>query len=158
MRLFLVLLAVPLIEIALFVQIGGELGLFTTLAIVIGTAVGGVALIRSGGPRTMGEINSALQTETDPTAPLLRGVMRVIAGVLLIVPGFFTDLLGLIVLLPPVQTMVLARVPRQRRQPSARATRGDVIDGDFTVHEPRSDTPWREISDKPRNPPDQNRH
>ncbi|SDW12622.1 FxsA family protein [Roseicitreum antarcticum] len=163
MRLFLALLAVPLIEIALFVQVGGELGLLATLAIVIGSAIGGIALIRSGGPRTVGEINAALRTETDPTAPLLKGVMRVIAGMLLIIPGFFTDILGLIVLLPPVQAMVLARMPRPRTQGPTRPRRGDVIDGDFTVHEPRDSTPWREIPDTPPAPgPDrnggQNRH
>lgn len=158
MRLFLVLLAVPLIEIALFVQIGGELGLFATLAIVIGSAAGGVALIRSGGPRTMGDINSALRTETDPTGPLLRGVMRVFAGFLLIIPGFFTDFLGLILLLPPVQAMVLARLPRQPHQPAPGRARGDVIDGDFTVHEPRPETPWREIPGDAQDKSDQNRH
>lgn len=155
MRLFLALLAVPLVEIALFVQIGGELGLLATLAIVIGTGIGGVALIRSGGPRTMTEINAALRTETDPTAPLLKGVMRVIAGILLIIPGFFTDVLGLIVLLPPVQAMVLARMPRPRPNPAGHPRRGDVIDGDFTVHEPRDDTPWRQVTDTtPGNTPD----
>ena len=103
MRLFLLFLIVPLIEIALFVQVGGLIGLFPTLAIVILTAVAGTFLIRSQGTAVMLQLRETMNDLRDPTEPLAHGAMVLFAGALLLTPGFFTDILGLSLMIPGVR-------------------------------------------------------
>lgn len=107
MWLLLLFLAIPLIEIALFIQVGGLIGLWPTLAIVIVTAVAGSWLVRSQGLGELGRLRSSFQDLRDPTEPLAHGAMILLAGALLLTPGFFTDALGLALLLPPVRRAAL---------------------------------------------------
>jgi UPF0716 protein FxsA len=136
MWIALALLAWPLIEIGLFVTVGGTIDLWWTLAIVLGTGVLGAVILRnvarlSGGGRLR-----------DPRMMVLtatRGGMNLLAGILLILPGFLTDVLGLILLIPPVQVLVAgvlaARVGVSAQGPQ-RASRDDVIEGDYERVEP----------------------
>lgn len=148
MPLFLAFLAVPLIEIALFVQVGGWIGLWPTLAIVIATAIAGSVMVRSQGSRALADLRRAFDTLGDPTLPLAEGATILFAGALLLTPGFFTDTLGLALLLPPVRRAALRALARRvtvarfrmggaaqqpPRQPPARP-RDDIVEGD-----------WREI-------------
>lgn len=158
MYLFLAFLAVPLIEIALFVQVGGLIGLWPTLAIVVLTAVLGTWLVRTQGRMAMGQLQRAFSELDDPTEPLAHGAMILVSGVLLLTPGFFTDAVGFALLMPPVRAAVFrylrSRVTVARfqmggsagfhprgpggGQAGGRGDRpGDVIDGDFTEVEPR---------------------
>ncbi|MEO1142900.1 MAG: FxsA family protein, partial [Pseudomonadota bacterium] len=89
MRLFLLFLIVPLIEIALFIQVGGLIGLPATLLIVILTAVAGTFLIRSQGAAVMMNLRETMNDLSDPTEPLAPGAMVLFAGALLLTPGFF---------------------------------------------------------------------
>jgi UPF0716 protein FxsA len=147
MWLLLLFLAVPLIEIALFIQIGGLIGLWPTLAIVILTAFAGTWLVRNQGLSELARLRSSFSDLRDPTEPLAHGAMILFAGALLLTPGFFTDAVGLALLAPPVRRAVLAYVlsrvqvqtfeygpPRDDRAP-------DVIDGDWEeVTPPRRPT------------------
>lgn len=140
MWLFLPFLLVPLIEIALFVQVGGLIGLWWTLAIVVLTAVAGTWLVRRQGAMALSDLRRALQELDNPARPLAHGALILLAGALLLTPGFFTDTVGLILLIPPVRDAVLrwigSRVqvqgfvygepPGPRRQAP-----GDVIEGEF---------------------------
>ena len=103
MPVFLLLVAVPIIEIALFIQVGGWLGLWPTIGIVILTAAIGTMLLRAQGLATLGELQRRLSTGEDPSATLAHGAMILVAGVLLLTPGFFTDGVGLLLLTPPVR-------------------------------------------------------
>ena len=103
MRLFLLFLLVPLIEIALFIQVGGLIGLFPTLAIVILTAVAGTFLIRSQGMQVMAQLRDTMENMRDPSEPLAHGAMVLFAGALLLTPGFFTDAVGLSLMVPGVR-------------------------------------------------------
>ncbi|MCY3880298.1 MAG: FxsA family protein [Rhodobacteraceae bacterium] len=103
MRIFLLLLAVPIVEIALFVQLGGAIGLFATLLIVVLTAVIGAWLLRSQGLRIFVELRRAVHQGGDPSEPILHGLMVFSAGLLLLTPGFFTDAVGLALLTPSVR-------------------------------------------------------
>lgn len=103
MPLFLLFLLVPLIEIALFIQVGGLIGLWWTLAIVIGTAVAGTFLLRSQGFAVMNQLRGSMQNLEDPTEPLAHGAMILFAGALLLTPGFFTDALGLSLMIPGIR-------------------------------------------------------
>lgn len=103
MWLFLAFLSVPLIEIALFIQIGGVIGLWPTLGIVVLTAVLGTWLVRTQGALAMGQLRNSFSRLDDPTEPLAHGAMILIAGALLLTPGFFTDGVGFALLMPPVR-------------------------------------------------------
>jgi len=144
MWLFVLFIAIPLIEIALFIQVGGVLGLWTTLAIVVLTAILGSWLVRSQGLAALGQVKSSFSELNDPTEPLAHGAMILFSGALLLTPGFFTDFVGFSFLVPAVRSVVIryfkARVtvhgfesqPRPRQQKRA----DDFIDGEFTEINP----------------------
>ncbi|MEZ5714543.1 MAG: FxsA family protein [Paracoccaceae bacterium] len=153
MWLLFAFLGVPLIEIALFIKVGGLIGLGYTLLIVVLTAVLGTWLVRSQGIAAMGDLQKSFSQLQDPTEPLAHGAMILFSGALLLTPGFFTDAMGFALLVPPVRRAVLAwarkRVkvthfsmgpdPRQAGRPdpfAADAGPGDVIDGEFTEIDP----------------------
>ncbi|WP_439136758.1 FxsA family protein [Roseicyclus sp.] len=145
MWLFLAFLLVPLIEIALFIQIGGLIGLWATLAIVVLTAVAGTALVKSQGALVLSRLRDSFQTLRDPTEPLAHGAMILFSGALLLTPGFFTDAVGFLLLVPAVRSWVLREVGKRveiktmqmggRHDPSA-DPRDDVIDAQYTVDTP----------------------
>lgn len=150
MWLFILLLAVPIIEIALFVELGGALGLGWTLAIVFVTALLGFFLLRQQGMQTAQSLRSSMAEGRNPMSPIAHGALLVVAAILLMTPGFFTDAVGLSLTLPPVRSWLIkagaSRVSvktmgfgvepepdRERERP--RNAADDVIDGDFTVDE-----------------------
>ena len=148
MWLFVLFLAIPLIEIALFVQIGGVIGLWWTLAIVIFTAILGTTMIRTQGAMAMVNLRSSFNELRDPTEPLAHGALILIAGMLLLTPGFFTDGVGFALLMPPVRMAVFrylaARITvaqfQMGSQTSYRSSaQGDVIDGEFEEVTPTRD-------------------
>lgn len=144
MWLFLAFLAVPLVEIALFVQVGGAIGLFPTLAIVILTAILGTWLVRAQGFAALANLRQSFLQLSDPTEPLAHGAMILFSGALLLTPGFFTDAVGFALLMPPVRSWIInavrSRVKVHNFHTSGtgnsmhfRAGTGpdDVIDGEF---------------------------
>lgn len=98
--LLFLFIAVPVIEIALFIQVGGVLGVWPTIALVLLTAMVGASLVRSQGLQTLLTVQQRLAQGQLPAQQILEGVMLAVAGVLLLTPGFFTDILGMLVLLP----------------------------------------------------------
>lgn len=135
MRLFLLFLIVPLIEIALFVQIGGVIGLGWTLVTVVLTAIVGTALVRSQGIAVLNRLRSSLDTLEDPIEPLVHGAMILFSGALLLTPGFFTDAVGLGLLVPQVRAFLFELLRRNVQVQAFRRTpnsgQPDVIDGEF---------------------------
>ena len=107
MILFLIFVIVPIIEIALFIQVGGALGLWPTLAVVILTALAGSILLRSQGLATMARIRGNIESLQDPSKELAHGALILAAGVVLLTPGFFTDAVGLALMFPPVRNAVI---------------------------------------------------
>ena len=100
MWLFFLFVAIPLIEIAFFIQIGGWLGLFPTLLIVIITAALGTVLVRSQAIATLRGTRFQFLTIHELEKTLADGGMILLAGALLLTPGFFTDTLGFLLLTP----------------------------------------------------------
>ncbi|EGR4132185.1 membrane protein FxsA [Vibrio cholerae] len=98
--LLFLFIAVPVIEIALFIQVGGVLGVWPTIALVLLTAIVGASLVRSQGLQTLLTVQQRLAQGQLPAQQILEGVMLAVAGVLLLTPGFFTDILGMLVVLP----------------------------------------------------------
>ncbi|CAM3160977.1 FxsA family protein [Paracoccus nototheniae] len=146
MRLLALFLVIPVIEIALFIQVGGLIGLWPTLAIVLLSAVIGVALMRSQGAHAWAEIQRSFSEMRDPTRPLAHGVMILGAGMLLLTPGFFTDAVGMALLIPGIRNAVMRQVGKRMtvtrvgiggatmgRDPHRPPYDDGVIDGDFVV-------------------------
>ena len=142
MWLFLAFLLVPLVEIALFIQVGGLIGLWPTLGIVILTAILGTYLVRSQGRRALEELRGSFRQLRDPTRPLAHGAMILFSGALLLTPGFFTDAVGFLLLIPSVRDLVMreaakrVRVERFAVGPEPRGARETsrqphVVDGDW---------------------------
>lgn len=99
--LLLLFILVPVIEIALFIQVGGLLGVWTTIAIILLTAVIGASLVRQQGLQTLLSIQQKVQRGELPAKEMIDGVMLAIAGVLLLTPGFMTDAFGFALLFQP---------------------------------------------------------
>ena len=110
MRLLLAFIAVPLIEIGLFIQVGGIIGLWPTLSVVLLTAVVGTWLVRSQGAQTLKNLQGSFKNMKDPTEPLAHGAMILLAGALLLTPGFFTDAIGFLLLFPPFRVFVMNNI------------------------------------------------
>lgn len=100
MILLLLFIAVPLIEIALFISVGSAIGLWPTLAIVLVTAILGTFLVRQQGFAVLRDLSGRLNTLQDPTEQLAHGAMILFSGALLLTPGFFTDAVGFCLLVP----------------------------------------------------------
>jgi UPF0716 protein FxsA len=143
MWLLIAFIAVPLIEIALFIEVGGAIGLWPTLAVVVLTAVIGTALLRRQGLAEMRRLRAALDGHGDPSAPLVHGAMILFAGALLLTPGFFTDTIGFALLLPPVRDFVFGRIRERiiiqgaRRGGGDGPARPDIIEGDYETLDPK---------------------
>lgn len=148
MWVFALFLAVPLIEIGLFVTVGGWLTLWPTLAIVLGTGVLGVFVMRMQGLRAVSDMRSAMQSMQNPVSPMANSALIMVAGILLILPGFLTDSLGLLLLIPIVRQFVIghyagkirmfttpAPSPDWRDGPQARYN-DEVVDAEYSEIEP----------------------
>ncbi|WP_165310055.1 FxsA family protein [Vibrio ziniensis] len=104
--LLFLFIAVPIIEIGLFIQVGGMLGLWPTIALVLITAFVGASLVRSQGLQTLLTVQQRMQRGEMPAQQIVEGVMLAVAGVLLLTPGFMTDAMGMVVLLPVPRAMI----------------------------------------------------
>lgn len=147
MLLLLLFIGIPLLEITLFIQVGGAIGLGWTLAIVILTAILGAWMLRSQGTQAMMNLRSSFSDLRDPTEHLAHDAMILFSGALLLTPGFFTDFVGFALLMPAIRSAVYkyarTRVnvqgfqmgPDGHQQP--RRPNGDrVIDGEFEEVDP----------------------
>lgn len=156
MWFFALFLAWPLVEIALYVTLGAWLGLALTLIIVVGTAALGVVLIRWQGSHALIRLRSDLLAARNPVGQVAGSVLIVLAAVMLILPGFMTDVLGLILLIPQVRRAIIAALAERARMHAMdravgamlhskpHAPKGEVIDGEATEvpAEPHKPSGW----------------
>ncbi len=101
--IFLALIGVPVIEIAVFIEVGGRIGLWPTVGLIVLTALVGTALLRHQGLSTLARARASLDQGKLPMRELLDGVCLLIAGALLLTPGFVTDAVGALLLVPPLR-------------------------------------------------------
>ena len=135
--ILLALIGVPLVEIAVFIEVGGWIGLWPTLAVIVLTAVVGTWLIRAQG---IGVLMRARRTVAEGGAPLREafdGICLIVAGAFLLTPGFVTDAAGFLLLLPPLRDLAAVWAWRRWGR-DIRVRRGGphVIEGEY-----RDDTP-----------------
>lgn len=105
--LFIIFLLVPLLEIYLLLEVGGIIGVGWTIFAVVFTAVLGAALVRMQGFATVNRIRSQMDQGQLPAVELFEGVFLLVAGALLLTPGFFTDAVGFACLTPPFRRAVI---------------------------------------------------
>jgi UPF0716 protein FxsA len=131
MWVLLVILAVPLIEIGLFVVIGGAIGLWPTLAWVVISAGLGIILLKGMEMIGVSSLSRDMGEFSDIRSPMAHRIMVLLAAVLLILPGFFTDAIGLLLLIQPVRRFAIWLVAKRLRVATVVRTKGVVIDGEW---------------------------
>jgi UPF0716 protein FxsA len=107
--LFLIFLLVPVLEIYLLIEIGSLIGAVWTVTAVVGTAALGAGLVRRQGLAALARFRSATQAGELPAVTIIEGLALLVAGALLLTPGFFTDLVGFLLLTPPLRQFLVRR-------------------------------------------------
>ncbi len=149
------LIGIPLIEIMVFIEVGSEIGALNTIIITVVTAVIGVFLIRIQGIGVLMRARATLDRQETPVNEIFEGIFLALAGLFLIIPGFVTDTIGFLLLIPPLRRSLAAYMARNSnfvaanvRHPGGRTARGGtVIDGEYEVIE--KEPPTIEPTDKP---------
>jgi UPF0716 protein FxsA len=110
MRLILIFIVVPLIEILLLIEIGSRIGALNTIFIIILTGILGASLMRHQGFTIIRNIQRDLSQGQMPTGELINGALVLVGGIVLLTPGFFTDAIGFVLLLPATRALILKKI------------------------------------------------
>ncbi|VAW98057.1 hypothetical protein MNBD_GAMMA20-59 [hydrothermal vent metagenome] len=137
--LFLLFLLIPLLEIYLLIKVGGIIGALPTVFMVVFTAVLGAWLLRIQGLSTLMRVRSTLAKGGIPALEMLEGAVLLVAGALLLTPGFFTDAIGFACLVPGLRRALIRRLLRNvvatdfdgPQGPASRPHGPRTIDGEF---------------------------
>ena len=152
----LLILALPLVEIATFVLVGSRIGVLPTVALVVLSSIAGTILVRVQGFGVLSRIRRQLEEGGNPGRELAHGVMILLAGLLLLIPGFVTDVIGLLLFIPAIRDIGWRLVKRRfaiargagghsRPQPSAQSEQTiDLGAGEYSKA-PNRKSPWRQI-------------
>ena len=151
MWLLLLFILIPLLEIWLFILLGGFIGIYPTLFIILLTAILGTFLVKTQGVKVLKEIQSKFNELENPTEPIVHGAMILFAGALLLTPGFFTDTVGFLLLLPKVRRAAFFWLKNRLnlvKNSSFETSRGDKYNysdievTDYKEVEPEEKSPW----------------
>ena len=157
MWLLLLFILIPLLEIWLFILLGGFIGVYPTLFIILLTAILGTFLVKTQGINVLKEIHSKFNELENPTEPIAHGAMILFAGALLLTPGFFTDTIGFLLLLPKVRKSAffwlknkvnLVKYSSFGRDNSDKSNYSDIEVTDYKEVEPEEKSPWTSNSKK----------
>lgn len=148
----LLLLALPLMEIAGFVIVGRQIGALAVVGLVLASAIAGTLLLRHQGLGAMARARAEIEAGRDPSQQLAHGAMIVLAAILLIVPGFLTDIVGLLMFLPPVRDLAWKFLKSRitvvsgfgMRRPRERTI---DLDAEEFSRKPNPESPWRRLTD-----------
>lgn len=141
--LFLLFALIPLAEIYVIIEVGSRVGALATLALILLTAAMGASLVRAQGVTTYQAVQGALQRGELPATEMIEGLCLLVAGALLLTPGFLTDAAGFLLLTPPLRRRLILRyLDRLRRELLNSAGRGDrgpfsgrTYEGEFHRHD-----------------------
>ena len=144
----LILILLPVIEISLFIYVGGMIGPGLTIVLIIASAMLGLSIMRRQGVTV---VASALRAQAEGRATVAEvgnGIAILLAGLLLLIPGFLTDALGLVLLLQPIRSLIFETVlvlllpalfagfgMTANTSPTAREQDDGIIEGDFTIND-----------------------
>ena len=126
--LLLILLFVPLIEIYLFIQIGGQIGAFNTILIILLTAVIGIYFVRLQGLNTLKSGVTQLYKNKIPVYEMMSGAALAMAALLLIIPGFATDIIGFLLALPITRNLIFKYLGKKYKK---KKFKDGLIEGEY---------------------------
>jgi len=148
----LLLIVVPVVEIYFLIQVGGAIGAFPTVMLIIATAVLGAYLFRQQGMATFQRVQASLARGEIPAAEMIEGAMLLVCGGLLLTPGFVTDAVGFACLVPALRRKFALSILESKivnnasfqsgqgfQQPNQNAGSDDIIEGEFTREDDSSD-------------------
>jgi UPF0716 protein FxsA len=135
--LVLLFIVVPIAELAVIIQVGQLIGVWWTIALLIADSILGSILMRSQGRAAWRRFNDTTRAGRVPAREVLDGALVIFGGALLLTPGFITDVLGLLLLLPPTRALVRGVLARRLAHrmvvsmtgPRVRPRRGDDVEG-----------------------------
>lgn len=130
MPFLLIFVLFPLLELWLLIKVGAAIGPLTTVAMVILTAVAGMALLRLQGLSALASAQAKLAAGESAASELVGGVFLALGGLLLLVPGFITDFLGLLCLTPGLRHYLVAQLLKRARFRTVYRGGGQVIEGE----------------------------
>jgi len=143
--LLLAFIGMPILEITVLLKVGGLIGFFPTVALVILTAAIGTMLLRAQGLSTLQRARDSLSHGEIPMREVFDGACLLVGGALLLTPGFVTDTLGFLLLLPPIRGAVLTALIRHGRI--------QVHTTGFGTPPPDGASPWPDAGESPRQGP-----
>ena len=125
----LLIILIPILEIYLFIKIGSQIGAFTTISLIFFTAIIGVYYARYEGLNTLKSGVTQLYKNQMPLFELMSGAALAVAALLLILPGFATDLLGFLIIFPFTRKMIFNLLAKNRK--SELHIKDDLIEGEY---------------------------
>ena len=127
--ILLSIIIIPIIEIYLFIQIGSEIGAFTTILFIFLTAIVGIYYAKYEGLNTLKSGFEQLSRNEAPTYEMISGAAIAIAAILLIIPGFATDIIGFFLIFPPSRKLIFGKLAKKFSRKENK--KNNYIDGDF---------------------------
>jgi|TARA_A100001388_G_scaffold268684_1_gene244082 UPF0716 protein FxsA len=127
----LLIIGIPLIEIYLFIKIGSQIGAFNTVLLILTTAVAGVAYARYEGFNTLKSGLSQLVKNEIPVYEIISGATLAFAALLLILPGFATDIIGILLIIPFTRKVILSKFINKNKKKYKSENNKNYIDGDY---------------------------
>jgi len=134
--LLFIVIGIPIIEIYLFIKVGSQIGAFNTIFLIFITAFFGIFYARYEGFNTLKSGMSQIVKNEIPVYEIVSGAALAFAALLLILPGFATDFLGLLIIFPPTRKLIFKKVSNKEK---ARAKKQNFINGEYEDIEDEND-------------------
>ena len=134
--LLLLIIGIPIIEVYLFIKVGSQIGAFNTILLILITAFFGIFYARYEGFNTLKSGMSQIVKNEMPVYEIVSGAALAFAALLLILPGFTTDLIGLLIIFPPTRKLILKKVSNKGK---TRNTKKNFINGEYEDIEEEND-------------------
>ena len=135
----LLIILIPILEIYLFIKIGSQIGAFTTISLIFLTAIIGVFYARYEGLNTLKSGVSQLYKNQMPLFELMSGAALAVAAILLILPGFATDILGFLIIFPLTRKLIFKLVTKKGKNKNEVYIKDDLIEGEFVDKDNEND-------------------
>ena len=126
---FLSIILIPIVEIYLFIKLGSQIGAFTTISLIFATAIIGVYYAKYEGLNTLKSAIKLLSENKKPTYEIFSGTAIAIAAVLLIIPGFATDMFGFLIIFPITRRIIFQKLLKKVNKDNV--NRKDFIEGEY---------------------------
>ena len=123
------IILVPIVEIYLFIKIGAKIGAFNTILLIFITAITGIIYARYEGLNTLRSAYSQIIKQETPAYEIISGAAIAFAALLLIIPGFATDIIGFLIILPFTRKLIFGKISKNFE--SKKSKKNDFIEGEF---------------------------